>query len=174
MRTLVLGGVRSGKSRYAEALARSQSASVIFVATATAADADMARRIELHRARRPAHWTVVEEPISLAEVLIRSAAPERFILVDCLTLWLTNLLSQYDPVRLQSRIAQLVDAWPKLPGELVAVSNEVGLGVMPINDLARRFADHAGELHQALAAHSERVVNVVAGVPVTIKGIPAS
>jgi adenosylcobinamide kinase / adenosylcobinamide-phosphate guanylyltransferase len=173
VRTLVLGGVRSGKSRYAEALAQAQSASVLVLATATAEDAEMVRRIEAHRARRPANWSVLEEPIALAAALTEAAGPDRFILIDCLTLWLTNLLCHGNPALLESEVARLVDAWPKLPGEIVAVSNEVGLGIMPINDLARRFADVAGELHQALAAQSQRVVSVVAGIPVTVKGDPA-
>jgi adenosylcobinamide kinase / adenosylcobinamide-phosphate guanylyltransferase len=169
VRTLVLGGVRCGKSRYAESLAHAQSAAVIVLATATAGDAEMTRRIEAHRARRPAHWRVVEEPLALAAALTQAAAPDRFVLIECLTLWISNLLCQDDPARLESEVARLVQAWPKLPGQVVAVSNEVGLGIMPVNDLARRFADVAGALHQALAAHSERVVSVVAGIPVTLK-----
>ena len=169
MRTLVLGGVRSGKSRYAEALAQAQSAPVLLLATATAGDAEMARRIEAHRARRPAQWAVLEEPLSLAAALSNAAAPNRLILVDCLTLWLTNLFCLDDAQRLHSEVGRLVETWPTLPGEVVAVSNEVGMGIMPINELARRFADVAGELHQALAASSERVVSVVAGIPVIVK-----
>jgi adenosylcobinamide kinase/adenosylcobinamide-phosphate guanylyltransferase len=164
--------VRSGKSRYAESLALAQSAPVIVLATATAGDAEMARRIEAHRGHRPAHWRVVEEPLALAAVLTKAAGPDRFVLIECLTLWISNLLCQDDPTRLESEVARLVQAWSQLPGQVVAVSNEVGLGIMPINDLARRFADIAGELHQALAAHSERVVSVVAGIPVMLKPAP--
>jgi len=174
LRTLVLGGVRSGKSRYAEALAHSQSSPVIVLATATAGDPEMARRIEAHRARRSAHWSVIEEPLALAAALKKAAATDRCVLIECLTLWLSNLLCRDDPALLESEVGQLVEAWPSLPGEIVAVSNEVGLGIMPVNDLARRFADLAGELHQALAARSERVVSLVAGIPVTVKGDPAA
>jgi adenosylcobinamide kinase / adenosylcobinamide-phosphate guanylyltransferase len=174
MRTLVLGGVRSGKSRFAESLALAQSAPVTVIATATAGDAEMKRRIEIHRARRPAHWKLREEPRALAHALTTVAAADRFVLVDCLTLWLTNLLCHEDETLLETEVARLLAVWPELPGEVVAVSNEVGMGIMPINDLARRFADAAGELHQAIAACSERVVSVVAGIPVTVKGNLAS
>jgi adenosylcobinamide kinase / adenosylcobinamide-phosphate guanylyltransferase len=172
VRTLILGGVRSGKSRYAETLAHAHSGAVIVLATATAGDPEMARRIEIHRARRPAQWAVLEEPLALAAALTKAAAPGRLVLVDCLTLWLSNLLCQDDPTRLETEMARLQEVWPKLPGEVVAVSNEVGMGIMPVNELARRFADIAGELHQVLAAHSERVVSVVAGIPVIIKTTP--
>jgi adenosylcobinamide kinase / adenosylcobinamide-phosphate guanylyltransferase len=169
MRTLVLGGVRSGKSRYAQALAQAQAGPVTVLVTASPDDAEMARRIEAHRARRPSQWHVVEERLALSAVLTRVAAPDHFVIIDCLTLWLSNLMCCDDPPRLQTEFAGLIETWSKLPGEVVAVSNEVGLGIMPVNDLARRFADLAGELHQALAARSERVVTMVAGIPVRVK-----
>ncbi len=169
MRTLVLGGVRSGKSRYAEGLARAQTAPVTVIATGTAGDAEMTRRIEAHRARRPREWSVIEEPLSLAEALGRAADPGGCVMIECLTLWLTNLLCHPDPGRLESELTRFTQLWAGLPGEVIAVSNEVGLGVMPVNELARRFADLAGELHQSLGAASDRVVTLVAGIPLVIK-----
>jgi adenosylcobinamide kinase / adenosylcobinamide-phosphate guanylyltransferase len=170
VRTLVLGGVRSGKSRYAEKLASAQAVPVTVIVTATVGDEEMARRIAAHRARRPGNWTLVEEPLGLAAAVKKVAARDRFVLIDCLTLWLTNLLCLENVGRLETEVSGLVEAWSTLPGEVVAVSNEVGMGIMPVNDLARRFGDIAGELHQALAARSERVVSVLAGIPIAIKG----
>lgn len=167
---LVLGGARSGKSRYAQAQAAASGLAVTYVATAQALDAEMAARIERHRAERPAGWDLVEAPLELAAALEAHAAPGRCLLVDCLTLWLTNLLlADAAGARLADETAALLDALPRLPGRLVLVGNEVGQGIVPDNALARRFRDEAGWLHQALAARCARVTLVVAGLPLSLK-----
>jgi adenosylcobinamide kinase / adenosylcobinamide-phosphate guanylyltransferase len=173
VRTLVLGGVRSGKSRYAEALAREAAGPITLIATATAQDEEMANRIATHRAQRPPHWSVVEETVHLAGVLRRVATANSVVLVDCLTLWLTNLLCHADSRLLDAEIEGLIAVLPGLPGTQILVGNEVGLGIIPINDLARRFGDEAGVLHQRLAAVCDRVVLMVAGLPLTVKNCDA-
>ncbi len=172
MKTLILGGVRSGKSRLAERLANASGRAVVYVATATAGDAEMQRRIVLHRARRPSHWQVVEEPLALASVLRAHDGPERCLLVDCLTLWLTNLLLADDPDRLDAERRALLETLPTLQAEVILVSNETGLGIVPVTPLARRFGDEAGRLHQELAQACDRVVFTVAGLPQVLKGAP--
>lgn len=170
MQTLILGGARSGKSRYAETLAQQSGREVIYIATATAQDAEMQSRIAHHQASRPAHWQTIEEPLALATCLQQHAAPERLLLVDCLTLWLTNLLCAEDASRLQQETTQLLQRLPELPGDIIFVSNEVGLGVIPLGELTRRYVDEAGRLHQQLAAQMQRVVFMVAGLPHLLKG----
>jgi adenosylcobinamide kinase/adenosylcobinamide-phosphate guanylyltransferase len=170
MRSLILGGARSGKSALAERMAEASGAEVVYVATAQARDAEMAARIAHHRARRPSHWLSVEEPLALADVLRAQARPERCVLVDCLTLWLSNLLGHDDATRFARERAALLDALPALPGTVLLVSNEVGSGVVPMGELSRRFVDEAGRLHQALAAVCERVLFVAAGLPLALKG----
>ncbi|APQ14028.1 bifunctional adenosylcobinamide kinase/adenosylcobinamide-phosphate guanylyltransferase [Pseudomonas oryzihabitans] len=172
MRELILGGARSGKSALAERLAAESGLAVTYIATAGGSDAELARRIERHAARRPAHWALVEEPLALAERLQMLATPDTCLLVDCLTLWLTNLLLLDDPQRLDQACAALLDVVPQLPGRLIFVSNETGLGVVPLGELTRRYVDAAGELHQALATRCDRVVLTVAGLPLTLKGTP--
>jgi adenosylcobinamide kinase / adenosylcobinamide-phosphate guanylyltransferase len=170
VRTLILGGARSGKSALAERLARESGSDVVYIATAQAHDAEMAARIAHHRDRRPAHWQSVEEPLALAGALRAYARPDRCVLVDCLTLWLSNLLGDADDQRLGREYVALLEVLPALPGELLLVSNEVGLGVVPMGELTRRFVDEAGRLHQALAARCERVLFVAAGLPLPLKG----
>lgn len=172
MKTLILGGVRSGKSRLAEQRASASGLPVTYLATATAGDEEMQRRIEKHRADRPSGWQVVEEPLALAVALQNHARADGLILVDCLTLWLTNLLLDPDPARFEAERAALLDTLPTLPGELVMVSNETGLGVVPLGELTRRYCDEAGRLHQALAQLCDRVVFTVAGLPHFLKGEP--
>ncbi len=167
--TLVLGGARSGKSRYAEALVESQPGACIYLATAQAGDAEMAARIATHRARRDARWTTVEEPLDLAAALGQTCRPDRAVLVDCLTLWLSNLLGAGRPV--PAACEGLLAALPGLAGPVILVSNEVGLGVVPDNALARSFVDHAGRLHQDLAAVAQRVVLMTAGLPRELKSL---
>lgn len=170
MKELILGGVRSGKSRHAEALARDSGLEVIYLATARPGDAEMQARIAAHRARRPAHWGLVEEPLALASALSAHAAPARCLIVDCLTLWLTQLLGEDEPARLEQEKAALLDALPKLPGRILLIGNETNMGVMPLGELSRRYCDEAGVLHQALAAQCDRVTLMVAGLPLLVKG----
>jgi len=170
MRTLILGGARSGKSALAERLAIDSGREVVYIATAQAGDAEMAARIAHHRARRPQQWLCVEEPLHLADVLRDHARDDRCILVDCLTLWLSNLLGDADVQGFERERDRLLNVLPDLPGDVLLVSNEVGLGIVPMGELTRRFVDEAGRLHQAVAALSERVLFVAAGLPLALKG----
>jgi adenosylcobinamide kinase / adenosylcobinamide-phosphate guanylyltransferase len=170
MRTLILGGARSGKSTLAERFASESGRELVYVATAQAGDEEMAVRIAHHRARRDAQWSCVEEPLQLASVLRQHARENRCLLVDCLTLWLSNLLCDADPQRFDIERDALLDVLPHLPGEVLMVSNEVGLGIVPMGTLSRRFVDEAGRLHQSIAAVSERVLFVAAGLPLVLKG----
>jgi adenosylcobinamide kinase/adenosylcobinamide-phosphate guanylyltransferase len=172
VKTLVLGGVRSGKSRYAETLARAHGGPVTVIATATADDEEMRARIAAHRARRPADWTVVEETIRLARALRAAASPSGIVVIECLTLWLTNLLLSPARADLEPEQNAFLDSLADLAGDQVFVSNEVGQGVIPANALARTFADQAGRLHQALAVRCERVVLLAAGLPLILKEYP--
>ena len=170
--TLILGGVRSGKSRLAEQLARESGLPVTYVATATASDGEMDARIAMHRQRRPAEWGLIEEPLALPAVLDAHCAPGHCVLVECLTLWLANLLWAEEDGRLEAELAALDALLPRLPGQVIFVGNEINMGVIPVNDLARRYGDLAGSLHQRIAAHAERVVLTVAGLPLVLKGPP--
>lgn len=170
MLQLILGGARSGKSRLAEKLASESGIDVIYIATSQPLDGEMTQRVALHRARRPDTWGLVEEPLELARVLKENAGQGRCLLVDCLTLWLTNLLMLDDPQRLAQEREALLDCLAQLPGEIIFVSNETGLGVVPLGELTRRYVDEAGWLHQALAERCQRVVFTVAGLPMTLKG----
>lgn len=173
MNTLILGGVRSGKSRHAEQIARAHGRPVTVIATGSAQDEEMAARIEAHRRNRPPAWRVIEEPIRLAEALQSAASASSVTIVDCLTLWLSNLLCGEDHDAVHRETARLYDTLPQLAGDVLFVSNEVGLGIVPVNALARRFGDEAGTLHQRLAIASDRVVLMVAGLPFEVKGAGA-
>ena len=169
--TLVLGGARSGKSAWAESLIEQQMDNVwdgaTYLATATAEDAEFAARIIEHRKRRGKHWHTVQEPLQIADALKKHANPMRPILVDCLTLWLSNLmLNERDVTRELSRLVKHLN---DLAGPVVFVSNEVGLSIVPDNALARVFRDHAGRLNQQLAAIADCVVFITAGLPMTLK-----
>ena len=166
--TLILGGARSGKSAFAEALL-GDHAEPVYLATAEIKDDEMADRIRHHRLRRGARWATVEEPFDLTGALATHSRPGRPLLVDCLTLWLSNLLLGDAPV--EAEIRRLTDTLPALPGPVVLVSNEVGLGIVPDNPLARSFRDHAGRLNQAVAACCQHVVFVAAGLPLILKDI---
>jgi adenosylcobinamide kinase/adenosylcobinamide-phosphate guanylyltransferase len=169
LKTLILGGVRSGKSRHAEELARAAARPVTVIATATAQDEEMAARIEAHRRHRPRDWTVVEEPIRLAAALRAAADPQGVVIVDCLTLWLTNLLCGDDADALRRESSSLLELLPTIAGDCVLISNEVGFGIIPESALARRFGDEAGALHQRLATMCDRVVLMIAGLPLAVK-----
>lgn len=168
--TLVLGGARSGKSRLAEVriLAGAQAGSPLYIATAQAFDDEMTARIAAHRVQRAgAGWRTIEAPLTLAEAL-EQALPDTPVLIDCLTLWLSNhLLAGSDLPAEGARLARAIAAHP---GPLIAVANEVGLGIVPDNALARRFRDEAGRLNQQLAAQAGRVILVTAGLPLALKG----
>ena len=170
MLQLILGGARSGKSRLAEKLAAGSGLAVTYIATSQPLDGEMNERVRHHRERRPGHWALVEEPVELARVLRDNARADSFLLVDCLTLWLTNLLLLEDPQRLSADSYALLECLAELPGEIVLVSNETGMGVVPLGELTRRYVDEAGWLHQALAERCQRVVLTVAGLPLTLKG----
>lgn len=172
MRELILGGARSGKSALAEQLASDSGAEVTYIATGQAFDGEMAARIAHHRAQRPNHWHCVEEPLALAATLRAQAGNGRCVLVDCLTLWLSNLLAHEDSTLFARERDALLATLPTLQGRVLLVSNEVGQGVVPLGELSRRFVDEAGRLHQLLAARCERVVFVVAGLPMILKGEP--
>jgi adenosylcobinamide kinase/adenosylcobinamide-phosphate guanylyltransferase len=167
--TLVLGGARSGKSRHAERLITAGPPPWVYVATAEAGDAEMARRIADHRARRGGGWHTIEAPHDLAGALSGVAA-DAPVLIDCLTLWLANrMLADAD---MEAEVARLEAALGGCRGPTVLVSNEVGFGIVPDNALARRFRDLQGSLNQRLATRADRVVLVVAGIPITVKALP--
>ena len=170
MRGLVLGGARSGKSRLAEQLATDSGLPVTYIATSEPLDGEMNERVRLHRQRRPEHWGLIEQPLALAAVLRAEAAEGRCLLVDCLTLWLTNLLMLDNDQRLVEERDALLDCLAQLPGTIILVSNETGLGVVPMGELTRRYVDQAGWLHQAVAERCQRVVLTVAGLPLMLKG----
>jgi adenosylcobinamide kinase/adenosylcobinamide-phosphate guanylyltransferase len=165
--TLVLGGARSGKSHYAEGLVLASGLAPVYLATASASDSEMAERIAAHRARRGARWRDLEVGAALAPALRAEAAADRALLVDCLTLWLGRYLVEGRDVA--AACAELTALLPTLPGRVVMVSNEVGLGIVPENALARAFRDAAGALHQAIAAVAGRVVLIAAGLPLVLK-----
>ena len=169
MKELVLGGARSGKSGYAQQQALASQLPMIYVATATAGDSEMQQRIERHRADRPTHWQLIEEPIALASTIIANTSPESCILVDCLTLWLSNLLVADDEQFMQNEINQLCEVVPVVQGRLILVSNETGLGIIPMGELTRRYCDEVGMLHQRLAQLCDHVTFMVAGLPQKLK-----
>lgn len=183
--TLVLGGARSGKSGYAERLAAQTGREVVYIATAQAGDSEMAERIAHHRRARPAHWVTVEEPLLLAAAIARHSTPSTVVLVDCITLWLTNLLfssgQHYPdtgmidlPPEFGAQRAALLDALTHAPGDVILVSNEVGMGIIALGALSRCFVDEAGRLNQAMAGVCDQVVFVAAGLPLVMKGAPCS
>lgn len=167
---LVLGGARSGKSQYAQKLAEASGRHPILIATAEAHDAEMAARIGRHAAERGPNWAVVEEPVALAGALRREARADRIVVVDCATLWLSNLLLQQADLAGATR--ELARGVAQLSGPVIFVSNEVGGGIVPENPLARAFRDAQGRLNQALAEACEAVVLISAGLPLQLK--PAS
>jgi adenosylcobinamide kinase/adenosylcobinamide-phosphate guanylyltransferase len=180
--TLVLGGARSGKSAHAEALASASGREVVYIATARPGrgDSEMAQRIAHHREGRPAHWTTIEEPAALGATITQWSAPARVVLVDCLTLWLSNLLfSGADafpetgvitlPPLFYAQRQALLDALASATGDVVLVSNEVGMGIVPMGAVSRAFVDEQGRLNQAVAAACDRAVFVAAGLPIFLK-----
>ena len=182
-RTLVFGGARSGKSAYAERLTAESGREVVYIATARAGDGEMSTRIAHHRQQRPAEWRTVEEPLALADTIEQWAAPHRLVLVDCLTLWLSNLMFSDDtdypdvgditlPAPFHSQRARLLQTLTDCASDIVLVSNEVGMGIVPYGAISRTFTDEAGRLNQAVAAICDRAVFVAAGLPLYLKGGP--
>ena len=167
--TLVLGGARAGKSAFAEGLAQACERRV-YVATAVITDDEMAERIASHRARRGADWRTVEEPVELAGAVRRESAAGTCLLVDCLTVWLGNLMHHGRDV--DAACEALLTSLAAAAGPVVLVANEVGLGIVPDNAMARAFRDHAGRLNQAVARLAGRVYFMSAGIPLTLKGQP--
>ena len=170
MRLLVLGGARSGKSRFAQQLAERRWKRPLYLATAEVKDKEMARRIRTHRQARGARWRCVEEPLDIADVLATGSANADGVLVDCMTLWLSNILLKEGSGAIQKRRQTLLESVKKFRRDLILVSNEVGMGIVPENELGREFRDQAGWLNQALAAEADTVVFVVAGLPLVLKG----
>lgn len=169
-KTLILGGVKSGKSRLAEQRAINSKLAVCYVATARADDNEMQQRITLHQQQRPVHWTTIEVPLNLAAALQQQDNADKCILVDCLTLWLTNLLLSDDENLLTNEIQLLLETLPTLQADIILVSNETSMGIVPMGELTRRFCDEAGRLHQQLAALMDNVILTVAGLPHALKG----
>lgn len=173
MLTLILGGARSGKSRYAEQLASQSGHKIIYIATAVAGDDEMQARIKRHQLDRPDHWPTIEEPVNLAQVLSQESAPGKCLLVECLTLWLNNIMLVHDEEspqpRFEHRIKKLLDTLPELPGDVILVSNEIGMGVVPMGNISRSFVDETGRLHQKLAKICDCVTLMIAGLPQKLK-----
>ncbi len=169
---LILGGAKSGKSRYGLSLAARCPAPRLFVATGQAKDAEMAARIARHRRKRGPEWETRDEPLALAQTIAAAQEGYGVILVDCLTLWLANLMlrENQSPSQTEADCDQLLGALAKTRTPVILISNEVGLGIVPENPLARQFRDRAGRLHQQLAQTADLVTLIVAGLPLTIKG----
>jgi len=165
--TLVIGGARSGKSRFSESLALKTGLEPIYVATGEIRDEEMRQRIIHHQQSRDARWRTLEEPLALAELMIRESSPERVLLIDCLTLWLSNQMEQNADLTAQTSLLQ--SALEQTTGPVVLVSNEVGQGIVPANEMARAFRDEAGRLNQAIAATAQNVYFVTAGLTLPLK-----
>ncbi len=173
MNSLILGGIKSGKTRLAEQQASESGKSVVVIATAavehTANDPEMMARIQKHKNSRPQRWKVIEEPISISDVMA-GCTDKDIVIVDCLTLWLTNLLMQNDEENLRHQREQLLNTLQASPTDVILVSNETSMGIIPMGELTRRFCDEAGTLHQQLATISDQVTLCVAGLPHLLKG----
>jgi adenosylcobinamide kinase/adenosylcobinamide-phosphate guanylyltransferase len=169
--TLVVGGVRSGKSRFAQTLA-ARISSVAFVATAQALDAEMRLKIECHQAERPKEWRTIEEPLDLDRVLVEEGAKHGILVVDCLTLYAANLLEaeRGKPTAIEERLQRLYAALRSVPCSVALVSNEVGSGIVPPYPEGRRYRDLLGEINQGVASIADNVLLMIAGLPLALKG----
>lgn len=175
MKSLILGGVKSGKSRYAEQQVRVWAAqagnsdhSVVYLATAeNREDDDFSQRITRHRAQRPPEWKTIEEPFNISPIIAAASGENQCVLLECLTLWVSNLLQ--NEATISQHIDEFCETLQTYQGEIILVSNETGLGIMPPNALARRFGDEVGILHQRLAGLCDEVVLTVAGLPTILK-----
>jgi len=171
---LILGGARSGKSAYAEQLAKNSQLAVTYIATAQVYDAEFAKRVEHHRARRPKDWQVVEAPFQLAETILSNDQANQCIIVDCLTLWLAQCIcpdcESSESVEWAQERQALLDALPSFKSQVLLVSNEVGMGIVPLGEINRQFQDEQGRLNQAIAQLADQVTFVAAGLPLELKG----
>lgn len=173
MKELILGGMRSGKSRIAEKRAIESGLKLFYIATATSEDEEMRQRIIHHQNHRSKDWRLIETPIELVKGLQQHADDQHCLLVDCLTMWMTNLIGNGSSKEIDDFKKErdaLISLWPSLPGQIILVSNEVGMGVVPLGKLSRLFVDEAGRLHQALASCCDRVTLCVAGLQYSLKG----
>jgi adenosylcobinamide kinase/adenosylcobinamide-phosphate guanylyltransferase len=172
VKQLILGGARSGKSTLAERLASGLTEDVVYIATAVrmADDLEMAERINIHRERRPASWRLVEEPLELATAIQAHQRMGGCIIVDCLTLWLSNIMLLDEGRHFKQQVTDLLTVLSGFQGDLILVGNEVGMGIVPMGELSRRFQDESGRLHQQLATLCDRVILTVAGLPLVMKG----
>lgn len=173
MNSLILGGARSGKSAYAEQQASASGLAVTYIATAQVYDNEFSQRIRHHQSRRPAHWALVEEPFFLTATLKHHAGPDRCLLVDCLTLWLAQWICEECHPPQESSWGEERETFlrtlPTLPGQIILVSNEVGMGIVPLGEINRRFQDEQGRLNQAVAAACDQAVFMAAGLPLILK-----
>ena len=170
MLQLILGGARSGKSKLAEQIAKDSNLQVVYIATAQAWDDEMRQRISHHQTQRPDAWRLIEEPLYLADCLKKIDQQEQVILVDCLTLWMSNLLMHENSNLQRIECEKLLKILPTLKSQIVLVSNETGLGVIPMGEITRKFVDESGRLHQLLGQIADKVVFCVAGFPMLLKG----
>lgn len=170
MISLILGGARSGKSRYAEQLAKRSALPVLYLATATALDEEMVARISHHQQQRPSEWQLCECPLLLAETLAQESKKAQCILVDCLTLWLNNQLFEDPDQDFTLLFDQLLESLQGSTADIILVANEVGLGIIPLGEVSRKFVDEAGRLNQQLASIADEVLFIAAGLPLHLKG----
>jgi len=170
VKQLILGGARSGKSGLAERLAKVSGQTVNYIATAQCLDAEMQARVDLHQSRRPADWSLIEEPVKLSRVLESRGDEGQLILIDCLTLWLSNLLHIDGGRHFREEMDAFSASVAQFQGSLIMVSNEVGMGIVPMGELSRKFQDESGWMHQTIAQLCDRVILTVAGLPHVLKG----
>lgn len=170
MKAFILGGVKSGKSRHAQTLAMNSALPVTLIATALAQDEEMSERIKRHKADRPDDWMVVEEPYALGSAIELASRSGGCVIVDCLTLWLTQLILCDDNAKFEHEKQALLRSITQAECELIIVSNENSMGIVPLGELSRRYCDEAGVLHQKIAQLCDSVVLSVAGLPLTLKG----
>lgn len=174
MKQFILGGTRSGKSALAERLAAASGKTVRYIATTDRShnDVEMEQRIAQHLQQRPSQWRTTESPIELASAITQYASSDSCLLIDCLTLWISNCLLSDDPQCWPVQRQQLLASLVNVPGDIIIVSNEVGQGLIAMDSLSRRFVDASGLLHQRVAEHCDRVILTVAGLPMALKGTP--
>ena len=167
---LILGGARSGKSTYCIQMAKNKKGRVAFIATCEPKDLEMKKRISIHRTTRPGHWTTFEEPINIAQRVKKTGSSFKTIIIDCLTLWITNLMMKnIDAVSIERETRRILKDLKKAKADSIIVTNEVGLGIVPANSLARDFRDIAGRVNQMVAGNSSEAYFMISGIPLRIK-----